>query len=211
MSAGSSCASLVPTLDGRYPAAWDRIVTPILPGQAHCDGGGRFGDLVKAVVDIARGVMVLDAEMHADEEALLLEEGSRQADLWGIDLYPDPFGTPDFIEFDPMIDLRPRQGNRSRSLSLAEQPGNAGSEVGRAIRARTAGDADRFGPALERALELLDLTLADERWRGPRRREIARARDVVCDYLVGDNVYRSSDRSLEGYFMAHAFAARVDR
>ncbi len=100
---------------------------------------------------------------------------------------------------------------RWTTLSLAEQLGNVGSDVGRAIHARAAGDADRFGPALERALELLDLTLADERWRGPRRREIARAREVVCDYLVGDNVYGSSDGSLEGYFMAYAFAARVDR
>jgi hypothetical protein len=97
------------------------------------------------------------------------------------------------------------------SLSLAEQLGNIGSEVGRAIQARAKGDADRFGPALERALELLDLTLEDERWRGPRRREIARAREVVCDYLVGDNVHGSSDGSLEGWFMAYAFAARVDR
>jgi hypothetical protein len=79
-----------------------------------------FGNLVKAVVDIVRGVMILGAEMHADEEALLLEEGSRQADLWGINLYPDRFGTPDFIEFDSMINLRPRQGNRSRSVEDPE-------------------------------------------------------------------------------------------
>jgi hypothetical protein len=100
---------------------------------------------------------------------------------------------------------------RWATLSLAEQLGNAGSEVGRAIQARAAGDADRFAPALERALELLDLTLADERWRGPRRREIARAREVLCDYLVGENVYGSTGRSLEAYFMAYAVAARVDR
>jgi hypothetical protein len=97
------------------------------------------------------------------------------------------------------------------TLSLAEQLGNVGSDVGLAIQARAAGDIDRFGPALERALELLDLTLADERWRGPRRREIARAREVVCDYLVGDNVYGSSDGSLEDYFMAYASAARIVR
>jgi hypothetical protein len=73
-----------------------------------------FGNLVKAVVDVGRGVMVVGAEMHADEEALLLDAGSRQADLWGINLYPAQFRTPDFIEFDSMINLRPRQGNRSR-------------------------------------------------------------------------------------------------
>jgi hypothetical protein len=100
---------------------------------------------------------------------------------------------------------------RWATLTLAEQLGNAGSDVGRAIRARAAGDADRFGPALDRALELLDLTIADERWRGPRRREIARAREVVCDFLVGDNVHGSTERSLEDWFMAYAMAARADR
>ena len=77
---------------------------------------GRFGDLVKAVVDVRQGVMVVDADMHADEEALLLEEGARQGDLWGINLYPDRFGGPDFIEFDSVINIRPSQGNRSRTV-----------------------------------------------------------------------------------------------
>ena len=80
---------------------------------------GRFGNLVKAVVDIARGVMVVDADMHADEEALLLEDGSNQADLWGINLHPGSSGTPDFVEFDSMINLRPSQRNRSRSVEDA--------------------------------------------------------------------------------------------
>jgi len=97
------------------------------------------------------------------------------------------------------------------SLTLAEQMGNAGSDVGRAIRARATCDTGRFESAFARALELLDLTLADERWRGPRRREIARAREVVCDYLVGVNDYGSTDRTLEDYFMAFALAARADR
>jgi hypothetical protein len=102
-------------------------------------------------------------------------------------------------------------GGRWATLSLVEQLGNVGSDVGRAIRARARGDADRFWPALDRALELLDLTLEDERWRGPRRREIARAREVVCDYLVGPNIYGSTDRSLEAWFMAFAVAARAGR
>lgn len=77
----------------------------------------RFGDLVKAVVDIRRRVVVLDAELHADQEAYLLENGSRQEDLWGINLYPD-LGPddPDFIEYDSMINLRPSQGNLSRDV-----------------------------------------------------------------------------------------------
>jgi hypothetical protein len=75
----------------------------------------RFGDLIKAVVDVKRGRMVVGAELHADEEALLLEQGSEQQDLWGINLYPEKSGD-EWIEFDSMINLRPSQGNRSRSV-----------------------------------------------------------------------------------------------
>jgi hypothetical protein len=78
-----------------------------------------FGDLVKAVVDIARDMMVVDAELHADEEALLIERGCDQNTLWGINLYPGLEGD-DFVEFDSMINLRPSQGNRSRGV---EDPG----------------------------------------------------------------------------------------
>ncbi len=78
-----------------------------------------FGSLVKAVVDIKKEIMVVDAEMHADEEAYLLENGSRQQDLWGINLYPKMTGD-DFVEFDSMINLRPSQGNRSRSIDNQE-------------------------------------------------------------------------------------------
>ena len=79
----------------------------------------RFGDMVKAVVDVERGIMAVDAELHADEEDLLLETGSAQADLWGVNLYPDLAGE-DWIEFDSMINLRPSQGNRSRGVSDPE-------------------------------------------------------------------------------------------
>lgn len=75
----------------------------------------RFGDLVKAVVDIQRGIMAVDAELHADEEALLLENGSLQNNLWGINIYPE-LGAADRIEFDSMINIRPSQGNRSRGV-----------------------------------------------------------------------------------------------
>jgi hypothetical protein len=79
----------------------------------------QFGDFVKAVVDVHRNMMAIGGELHADEEALLLQHGSRQADLWGINLYPDRPGA-DLVEFDSMINLRPSQGNRSRSV---EDPG----------------------------------------------------------------------------------------
>ena len=80
---------------------------------------GMFGNLVKAVVDIEQGIMAVGGEMHADEEALLLDEGSPQPSLWGINLYPAQFGTPRFIEFDSVINIRPRQGNRTRSVDDA--------------------------------------------------------------------------------------------
>ena len=75
-----------------------------------------FEDLVKAVVDIEQGIMAVDAELHADEEALLLENNSEQKNLWGINLYPKLRGKEDFIEFDSMINLRPSQNNRSRGV-----------------------------------------------------------------------------------------------
>jgi len=74
-----------------------------------------LGDMVKAVVDVERGVMAIGGEMHADEEAALLDDGSRQADLWGINLYPAET-SGDWVEFDSMINVRPSRGNRSRDV-----------------------------------------------------------------------------------------------
>lgn len=75
-----------------------------------------YGSLVKAVVDIKNKSIVVDAEMHVDIEQFLLEKGSVQEDLWGINLYPGKFKTDGFIEFDSMINIRPRQNNRSRTV-----------------------------------------------------------------------------------------------
>lgn len=74
-----------------------------------------FGDMVKAVVDIERGLLAVDAELHSDLEAALLQDGSKQKNLWGINLYPETLDA-DFIEFDSMINVRPAQGNRSRGV-----------------------------------------------------------------------------------------------
>lgn len=74
-----------------------------------------FGDMAKAVVDIDRGIMAVGAELHADAEATLLANASRQENLWGINLYPDIAGD-DWIEFDSMINIRPAQSNRSRDV-----------------------------------------------------------------------------------------------
>jgi hypothetical protein len=73
----------------------------------------RFGDMIKGVVDLRRGVLLLDADLHADQEAEPLAGGSKQADLWGINLHPDVDGD-DWLEFDSMINLGPSFGNRSR-------------------------------------------------------------------------------------------------
>ena len=78
-----------------------------------------FGNLVKAVVDVDREIIAVDAELHSDLEALLLENGSKQNSLWGINLYPEMQGE-DFVEFDSMINMRPSQGNRSRGIENEE-------------------------------------------------------------------------------------------
>ncbi len=75
----------------------------------------RFGDMIKGVVDLERGILLLDADLHADQEASLLADGSKQTNLWGINLYPDIAGD-DWLEFDSMINLRPSFGNRSRGV-----------------------------------------------------------------------------------------------
>ena len=91
------------------------IDSPISPGELKVMAEGRFGNLVKAVVDVERKIMALDGELHADEEALLLENGSLQENLWGINIYPELEG-PERIEFDSVINIRPSQGNRSRGV-----------------------------------------------------------------------------------------------
>jgi hypothetical protein len=89
--------------------------SPVSPEELQQLAQERFGDMVKGVVDLRREIMLLDAELHADQEAELLAEGSVQRDLWGINLYPGVDG-PEWLEFDSMINLRPSFGNRSRGV-----------------------------------------------------------------------------------------------
>ncbi|MFH1098900.1 MAG: DUF5674 family protein [Candidatus Uhrbacteria bacterium] len=89
-----------------------------------------YGDLVKVVVDLARGVMVVGGDLHADAEAMLLEQGSLQKDLWGINIYPSKLH-PEWIEYDSMINLRPSQGNRSRGVEDAAIRGRIVELIGR--------------------------------------------------------------------------------
>ena len=78
-----------------------------------------FGNLVKAVVDVEKNILVVDAELHSDQEAFLLESGSKQENLWGINIYPE-LSKEERIEFDSMINLRPSQGNISRGIENEE-------------------------------------------------------------------------------------------
>jgi hypothetical protein len=77
-----------------------------------------FGDMVKAVVDTNQRLLALGGGLHSDEEAALLTQGSVQADLWGINIYPEQ-PRSEWVEFDSMINIRPRLGNRSRSVEDA--------------------------------------------------------------------------------------------
>jgi len=91
------------------------IDAPISLGDLKVMAEGRFGNLVKAVVDTERKIMAVDGELHSDEEALLLENGSLQENLWGINIYPELEG-PERIEFDSVINIRPSRGNHSRGV-----------------------------------------------------------------------------------------------
>jgi hypothetical protein len=97
---------------------------------------------------------------------------------------------------------------RWHTLTLMEQMAHVGSEVERAIRAYDANNRVRFDGALARALELFDLTATDERWRGPRCREILRAREEFCRLFFDANVPPNSASGLRRYFLAFAMAAR---
>lgn len=77
-------------------------------------------NVIKAAVDIKKELLAVDSPMHYDCEQLLLKDGSIQADIWGINLYLDSDDIDDLVEFDSMINIRPAQGNRSRSVENPE-------------------------------------------------------------------------------------------
>jgi hypothetical protein len=106
----------------------DRIALADLKVMAQA----KFGDLVKAVVDVERGAMAIGGELHSDEEALLLEDGSQQRHLWGINLYPE-VSDEGWIEFDSVINIRPSQGNRTRGVDDAETRKTIAAIAGRLV------------------------------------------------------------------------------
>ncbi|MDA2922111.1 hypothetical protein MYX07_02460 [Patescibacteria group bacterium AH-259-L07] len=94
-------------------------------------------------------------------------------------------------------------------LTLIEQMANIGADIGRALKWQKK-DKKLMQSALERGLELFDLTIADPRWRH-RLKEILRMREIVCDYFIGGNAYNSTPGGLEKYFLVFAIAARLNR
>ncbi len=98
---------------------------------------------------------------------------------------------------------------RWTTLTLCEQLGNVGSEVGRAKRWREK-DPRIFEGAMDRALELMDLTLQDTRWK-TRLKELARARELLCDAFFGGTEYGATLEDMERYFYTFALAARLRR
>lgn len=91
------------------------IKKPITLSELNKIAKQRFGNMVKAVVDVDKEIMAIDGELHADEEALLIKNGSKQNNLWGINLYPE-LKEKNFIEFDSMINLKPSTGNMTRGI-----------------------------------------------------------------------------------------------
>lgn len=95
-------------------------------------------------------------------------------------------------------------------FSLMEQMANVGMDVERTISWRNRGDAAASEAALYRALELLDLTIADPKHKG-RRKELGRVREALIDYFLYDNEYKSSDQLWSNYFYCFCYAAAIQR
>lgn len=88
---------------------------PISRAELKKYAANTFGDMIKCVADVEKGLLAIDADLHADLERMMLENGSEQTSLWGFNLYPDEIGD-DFIEYDSLINIRSWQGNPSRDV-----------------------------------------------------------------------------------------------
>lgn len=98
---------------------------------------------------------------------------------------------------------------RWSSLSFVEQMANIGSEIERTINWRSRGSLENSQSAFERALELLDLTIADKK-NTSRLSEIVRTREALADHFMFDNIYNSTDEDWQEYFLAFNYAARIN-
>jgi hypothetical protein len=110
------------------------VTDPVTVGHLRALAEDLFGDFVKAVVDLERGVMAIGGELHADEEAVLLDDGAAQPNLWGINLYPSAYPGEDWIEFDSMINVRPRQANQTRGVEAPERRRAIAATVDRLVQ-----------------------------------------------------------------------------
>ena len=88
---------------------------PISRAELKKYAANTFGDMIKCVADVEKGLLAIDADLHADLERMMLENGSEQTSLWGFNLYPDEMGD-DFIEYDSLFNIRSWQGNPSRDV-----------------------------------------------------------------------------------------------
>ena len=101
-------------------------------------------------------------------------------------------------------------GGRWFELSLIEQLANVGTDIERTIRWKQKGNLEYSQHAFERALDLLDLSIADPKNR-KRLKEITRTREALVDYFVYDNEYGSTDQLWHNYFFPFNYAAALRR
>ena len=136
--------------------------------------------MVKGVVDVEKGILCIDAELHADIESYLLERGSKQDNLWGINIYPEIEGD-DFLEFDSLINIRPRQNNRSRGVEDETIQEKIRNIINNKIKwYNTRNWQKGVGRKFERALELIDITLTTN-LRRTALIELCRIRENLCE------------------------------
>jgi hypothetical protein len=102
------------------------------------------------------------------------------------------------------------ENGRWFELPAAEQLGNIGSEVGRTIKRFKENDTEKFNQALDRALELFDLTVKDPKWQNHRLKELLRSRELFCDLFFG-HTYKSTFEEIEAYFTEFAIKARLNK
>src|SRR5213080_669870 len=149
-------------------------------------GEPQFGTYVKAVVDVNKGIMAVGGDFHADEESF-------------------------FLDRDMKLIHSSLAGGRWFTMSIAEQMANVGSEYERALRWKERGNTGYFEHALDRMLELFDLTIEDPRWRNHRLRELCRVREIVRDQLCSENPEPWSRADFKDYFLAFGILARNER
>ncbi|MBI2411221.1 MAG: hypothetical protein HYV32_05010 [Candidatus Kerfeldbacteria bacterium] len=102
--------------------------------------------------------------------------------------------------------------DRWYTFTVAEQLGNIGSEVERTISWHKRGKTQQWQNAFDRALELIDLSIGDPRWRNTGTlKEICRTREILCDLFYGENIHHISFEELQKYFLEFGILARRDR